>query len=357
MFTYKPSSIRTLFISTVVAVLFSHNSAAEPTSFPQLPQAVANNAIARVSTDNGYALLSFMGLGARKDYTAVHNQAWVLHSGEDSWQSISPVPSSITPKGRLASIAVGVNGYAYLFGGYTVDKDHNEISSPDVFRYHLSDDSYTKLAPMPVPVDDSVALVYKQRYIYLVSGWHNDGNVNLVQVYDTETDTWQQASPFLAPPVFGHAGVIVDNQMIVCDGVKVIAQTEKRRTFAPSPECLMGTIYPDNHLKINWQKVEHPTGVARYRMAATDYLGSAIFIGGSDNPYNYDGIGYNGEPSMPSNQAWLFSFESRSWEVKASNHATMDHRGLININGTLITIGGMESEQQVSNKVTIHRVE
>ena len=39
---------------------------------------------------------------------------------------------------------------------------------------------------MPVPVDDSVALSYKERYIYLISGWHNDGNVNLVQVYDTK---------------------------------------------------------------------------------------------------------------------------------------------------------------------------
>lgn len=25
---------------------------------------------------------------------------------------------------------------------------------------------------MPVPVDDSVALVYRDRYVYLVSGWH-----------------------------------------------------------------------------------------------------------------------------------------------------------------------------------------
>ncbi|GEA13550.1 hypothetical protein [Alteromonas sp. KUL49] len=79
MFTYKSSSIRTLFISTAVAVMLSHNSAAELTSFPHLPEAVANNAIARVSTDNGYALLSFMGLGAKKR----------LHIGSQSGMDIT----------------------------------------------------------------------------------------------------------------------------------------------------------------------------------------------------------------------------------------------------------------------------
>ena len=43
---------------------------------------------------------------------------------------------------------------------------------------------------MPVPVDDAVAVTYADRFIYLISGWHDLGNVNLVQRYDTETDTW-----------------------------------------------------------------------------------------------------------------------------------------------------------------------
>jgi hypothetical protein len=41
---------------------------------------------------------------------------------------------------------------------------------------------------MPVPVDDDISLPYQSRYIYLISGWHNDGNVNLVQLYDTKTN-------------------------------------------------------------------------------------------------------------------------------------------------------------------------
>ena len=79
------------------------------------------------------------------------------------------------------------------------------------------------------PVDDTVALVYQNRYIYLVSGWHGSGiskstgNVNLVQVFDSQQGRWFNATPFPGAPVFGHAGGIVDDQFLIVDGVKVNA--------------------------------------------------------------------------------------------------------------------------------------
>ena len=51
-----------------------------------------------------------------------------------------------------------------------------------------------------MPVEDAVLLVYLDRYIYLVSGWHDLGNVNLVQVLDTANGTWQQATPWPGAP-------------------------------------------------------------------------------------------------------------------------------------------------------------
>jgi hypothetical protein len=42
-------------------------------SYPSLPQAVSNNAVALFNTDNGTYRLSFMGLGAKKGYQDVHN--------------------------------------------------------------------------------------------------------------------------------------------------------------------------------------------------------------------------------------------------------------------------------------------
>ena len=345
-----------IFISKIILIIAPLLTlvGANASQVPTLPQPVANNAVAHVTANNETYLLSFMGLATGKGYQDVHNKAWALKVGEQSWQSISSVPSSITPKGRLAGVAVGINQYAYIFGGYTVDKAHNEISTPDVYRYDVIADKYHKLASMPVPVDDSVALVYQNRYIYLISGWHNDGNVNLVQVYDIKNNRWQQASPFLLAPVFGHAGAIAGDTMLVCDGVAVVPRKTERRTFKGLAQCLIGKISADNHLKIDWRLLAHPTGEARYRMAATGKGNKFYFIGGSNNPYNYEGIGYNGVPSPASDQIWIYDVLTKQWQLKRSAFKTMDHRGLIDLNGKLITVGGMNNQQQVIGSVTEH---
>ncbi len=338
-------------------------------TYPAMPEPVTNNAVVKVDTIKGSYLLSFMGLGAKKSYDAVHNKVWALNinpRGKDSkrlnanvshWQAKSPVPSSLSQSGRLASVAVGVDGMAYIFGGYTVDQAHNEVSSPDNFRYDVVTDTYYPISATPVAVDDAIALVYHHRYVYLISGWHNDGNVNLVQIYDVQTDSWQQGSPFLGQPVFGHAGAIVADNILLCDGVKVDVHPDKRRTFSAQPACYHGTIDKDEVHKIDWRSVAHPTGVARYRMAGVgdSATNSAIFVGGSDNPYNYDGIGYNGKPAKPSKQIWRYDFAQDKWQVTEMDNATMDHRGLLPIaegdKRHFVTLGGMVENQKVSSAV------
>ncbi len=323
-------------------------------TLPSMPEPVTNNAVTLVDTDQGQYLLSFMGLGPGKDYQAVHNKVWALKLGQSSWQSKKPVPSSLTLKGRLASIAVSVGQYAYIFGGYTVDKDHSEISSPDNFRFDVTKNQYMKIAKTPVPVDDSVALVYQDRYIYLISGWHNDGNVNLVQIYDSNTDSWSQGSPFPGHAVFGQAGGIVGNFMLICDGVRVKPRETQRRTFAAETACYSGTIDQKNFTKVDWRVITHPTGKARYRMAATGLtdLHEIVFLGGSGNPYNYNGIGYDGRPSEPDNKLWRFNMSQGTWLVQKSDVASMDHRGLILIGDSLLVPGGMGRNQKVLNTIT-----
>ena len=303
-----------------------------------------------------------MGLGKGKTHKDVHNRAWQLViNNKDKplqWQALTPVSSSLALKGRLASVAVGVNDSIYIFGGYTVDEDHNEISTPDVYKYAPVTGKYTLLTPMPVPVDDATALVYQDRYVYLVSGWHNDGNVNLVQVYDTQTGQWQQASPFLGNPVFGQAGGIVNNTMVICDGVSVTPHSDKRRSFAAETACFKGVIDKQNPFKIDWRTLDHPTGAARYRMAAAgnEATNKIYFVGGSTNPYNYNGIGYNGEPSTADDAIWTFDIAEGTWVISKTEAEapTMDHRGLINVNGSWVTIGGMLGAQLVTSKVIPH---
>lgn len=339
-----------LSIATIT-LLTSFSIEGKSAALPPLAEPVANNAVAKVVVDNQPYFISFMGLGPKKTYKDVHDKVYVLKLGANQWQQKTSVPATLALKGRLASTAVGIGADAYVFGGYTVSSDHAEISSPDVYKYSVESDSYTKLASMPVPVDDSVALSYQNRYIYLVSGWHNDGNVNLTQVYDTQTNRWQQASPFLGEAVFGQAGAISNNVMVVCDGVKTVANPDKRRSFAEVAQCLKGTIDPNNPLKIDWRTISHPSvnqKDAHYRMAATSYNGDIYMMAGSNNPYNYNGMGYDGRPAPASAHVWRFDIKTNQWQtLPKANAATMDHRGLLEHNGVLHRIGGMNEQQQV----------
>tara|TARA_R110002074_G_scaffold63785_1_gene152635 strand:+ start:193 stop:1269 length:1077 start_codon:yes stop_codon:yes gene_type:complete len=325
-----------------------------------LPHPVTNNAVAQVKIGEHWYLLSFSGLAANKSYQDVHNHSYVFDVTKNQWHIKSPVPikqaiGELT--GRLASVATAINDIAYVFGGYTVAKDHSEVSIPDVYAYDVLKDQYRALASMPVPVDDSIALAYKNRYIYLVSGWHNDGNVNLVQLYDSQTDQWQQASPFPGKAVFGQAGGIIDNKLLICDGVRIDVHLNERRSYSAEAACYRGEINLKNPSKISWFKVQHPTGTSRYRMAAKGLINPAtqakeiVFLGGSDNPYNYNGIGYNGKPSTPSNAIWRYNLETNTWQISHSEKATMDHRGLLVLDGKLLTIGGMAENQQVLNVI------
>ena len=78
------------------------------------------------------------------------------------------------------------------------------------------------------------------------------------------------------------------------------------------------------------------------------------FVGGSLNPYNYNGIGYNGIPSNPEEMNYAFDLQNNRWlACGKKTPASMDHRGLIKIDDKLLTIGGMLKAQQVTGKILI----
>ena len=349
-------------LSVILLVAWQIRSAELEPLAQSLPEPVTNNAVALITTNNQVQLFSFMGLSAKKNWQGVHSKAFQVTIGSNNPPIALPnVPSSLPLSGRLASVATTVNNRIFLFGGYTVAQDHSEISSPDNFEFIPGKQQYRALAATPVPTDDAIVLPYKNRYIYQISGWHNDGNVNLVQVYDIKTNTWAQASPFLGQPVFGHAGGIIGNQMLVCDGVSVVAQVAVRRTFHRVQACYSGVINREDPYKIDWRKVAHPTGQGRYRMAAAGVTlatkngkqSGVLFAGGSANPYNYNGIGYNGEPSEPSDQVWFYDFSTQIWSSAALLRRTMDHRGLLvdEQNQLAYILGGMAEQQTIVNAI------
>jgi N-acetylneuraminic acid mutarotase len=322
-------------------------------AWPALPSPVSNNAVASIEIGETSYLFSFNGLGSGKSWRDVGSLAFQYKVGDDAWTSLNDVPGG---EGRLATVAVGVGDGVFIFGGYTVAEDGSEKSAPWVHRFDPIARNYEERAPMPVPVDDSVSLLYRNRYIYLVSGWHDTDNVSLVQVYDTETDRWFEATPYPGAAVFGHAGGIIGNRLVIADGTRVVAgETDRRLRFVISDDCYLGSIDEEDPARIDWQALPTHPGVPLYRMASagTDSGGErVVFAGGSDNPYNYDGVGYNGVPSEPSPRIFAYNLERAEWEEFGSlKVATMDHRALLQVESEFLIVGGMLAGQEVTGHV------
>ena len=325
-------------------------------SLPPLPVAVTNNAVAALKAGRREYVVSFNGLGENKNHADTLATTFVFDSRSKRWKEAEPVPGGA---GRLASVAAAADGLIFVFGGYTVAEDGAEVSTPWTHAFDPRTREFDERKAMPVPVDDAVAVTYADRYIYLISGWHDLGNVNLVQRYDTKTDVWVQATPTPGPGVFGHAGGIVGNTIVYCDGVAIEAHSDRRRDFVAVPDCLLGLIDNDDSRRIDWRTIKFHPGLPRYRMAAAGIPAAnvVLFIGGSENPYNFNGVGYNGEPSQPAPGALLFDIDEQDWQVVAiDGEATMDHRGLVPFAGKWLTVGGMAAEQRVTDRVLSYKL-
>jgi N-acetylneuraminic acid mutarotase len=327
--------------------------AAEEPKLSPLPSPVSNSAVAISHDSKNVQIFSFMGIGPKKTWDAITNRAYRLDLKTGKWTELRPVPGVA---GRLAASAAAFHEQVFIFGGYVVDGQGGETTVSDVNVYVPVEDRYYRGADIPTPVDDSVIGVYRGRYIYLISGWSKTEPVHNVQVYDTEKDRWIQATPIPGTPVFGHAGAIVGDTIVYVDGAYKNPDGPNPK-YVASSECWMGKITRGDITKIEWTKLPAHPGNARYRIAAgaSEREGRIYFSGGTDNPYNYNGIGYNGQPAEPSPVTFAFNLRSGKWETNSENtpDPTMDHRGLLVTHRGLILVGGMEKGQQVTPKVAI----
>ncbi len=327
----------------LIALLAACGIARAESAPPPLPEPVTNNVVAVTVSAGREYIVSVLGLGPGRTWKDLRPGGYLHETGSDRWFALPDIPDG---RARVAAAAATVGKHVYIFGGYTIAADGTESSVPYVYRLDVGERRYLRLADMPTPVDDSVALAYQDRYVYLVSGWHDVDNVSLVQLYDTIEDRWHQATSWPGKPVFGHAGAIAGGRMLVCDGVQV--QREKsRRRYSPSDECWLGSIDPAVPTAIAWTRVSSHPGQPRYRMAALAHGDRFLFIGGSANPYNYNGIGYDGQPSEPESDALMYDLRQAGWRV-ANGPAVMDLRALAISSYGIHVIGGMRAGQQVS---------
>ena len=322
---------------------------------PRLPQPVSNNAVAAVGTADGVSVFSFLGIDSTKVWSGVTNAAYRWDTWTGEWREIDPVPGP----GRLASTAQVVDGRIYVIGGYTVAEDGSEKSLPDVAIYDPASDRWSQGADIPVPTDDAAAGLWGSDRIVLVSGWHDTGNIPDVQIYHPAADRWTQGTDIPGVPVFGHTGTMVGDDFVYVDGTAVVPARPRfaidtaswRGRFSQS-----GLENSERRSSVDWVSAPPHPGPPLYRAAAATVDGLALFIGGSDNPYNYNGVGYDGEPSSPVDQVLAFDPMGADgaglWrDLPAPPAATMDHRNAGIAGGRVYLVGGMVAGQVVSNRV------
>ena len=361
----KSNLIGSLLCLLVVALV---QAADAPSKISPLPTPLSNNAVAISHDSGGPKVFSFMGIGPKKPWDAVSYNAYELDLDTGKWIEKRPMPGVA---GRLAASALALHDQVFIFGGYIIDAQGGETTVPDLNVFVPVQNRYYRGKDIPVPVDDAVIGLFRDRYIFLIGGWSTTAGskgdaVRNVQVYDTEKDSWTQATPIPGTPVFGHAGAIIGDTIVYVDGA--YRNPYGAPKYLPSRECWMGKI-PEkgDFTKIVWTNLPVHPGNARYRIAAGAGLiekkdPRIYFTGGTDNPYNYNGVGYNGRPAEPSPVTFAFNAYSEEWETIEDNNpdptasSTMDHRGLLITRAGLVTVGGMEKGQQVTARVVVRPI-
>jgi N-acetylneuraminic acid mutarotase len=319
--------------------------------FPAMPAAVSGNAVA--SLKGGFELFSLMGVGPKKTWDDVTNQVYIMtlsHTGK--WSKGRDVPGVA---GRLYAAAAGAKGLIVLMGGYVVDNQGSEITVPDVNVYQPGARRWSRGKDIPVAVDSAVVGVTHDRFIYLIGGRSPSGPVNNVQVYDVEKDTWSQATPFPGTPVFGLAGGVADEAIVIVDGAKPGSAGGPR--YVPSDECWLGKIDKKDPSKIEWSKLLSHPGPARFGISAggADHDHKVYFSGGTATPHDYKGNSYDGKAAEVSTVTFAYELHGHRWDTITDNPSEprADGRGLLETPLGPVVLGGMAKNLAVTAGVTL----
>jgi N-acetylneuraminic acid mutarotase len=321
----------------------------QPKNIPSMPAAVSGNAVA--SLKGGLEIYSLMGVGPRKTWDDITNQVYVMNLAHAKWVQGRQVPGVV---GRLGAAAVGARDVVILMGGYVVDGQEVETTLPDVNAYEPDHRRWSRGKDIPVPVDRAASGVTHNRFIYLIGGRSPDGPVNNVQVYDAAKDTWTQATPFPGTPVFGLAGGVADEAIVIVDGAKAGPAGGPR--YVASDECWLGKIDKKDPYKIEWSKLPPHPGTARFAIASggSDRDHRVFFSGGTATPHDYKGVAYDVQPAEGTSLTFAYDLHRHAWETISEDtpDPRADSRGIVFTPIGPLVLGGMVKNLAVTSRVT-----
>lgn len=313
-----------------------------------MPEAVSNNAVTAAVVDGKTYVYSFTGIDATKSCDGDHLKAFRYDVEADTWETLPDVPD--VAGGKIAASANTVKGKIYVTGGYHLSPSCGEVSSAKI---HVFDPAANAWEPdgtdIPVAIDDQVQAVWRDSLIFIVTGWSNTTNVPNVQIYNPTDDTWAVGTPVPnngTYKVFGAAGTIVGDTLYYLGGARIGGN------FPPSVNLRKGYINPDDPTDITWSAESLPEARG-YRPASATFQGQALWFGGSDVTYNFDGLAYSNNSGVPPldrvtiyNPATGLLTQNTGWMP-----ALMDLRGIAQISeNQFILAGGMLENQTVSDK-------
>jgi N-acetylneuraminic acid mutarotase len=322
---------------------------ADEKKLPPMPAAVSGNAVA--SLKDGLQLFSMMGVGPRKTWNDVTNQVYIMNLARASWSEGRQVPGVV---GRVGAAAAGAKGLVILMGGYVVDAQGGEVTVSDVNVYDPGRQQWSRGQDMPVAVDTAVTGVAHDRFIYLIGGRSPAGPVNTVQVYDVEKNSWSQAAPFPGTPVFGLAGGVAGESIVVIDGAQKGAAGGPR--YVACDQGWWGKIDHKDPNKIAWSKLPAHPGAARFAIAGggSDRDHRVFFSGGTPTPHDYKGVAYDGQPATASEATFAYDLHGHKWETisETTYDPRADSRGILVTPIGPVVLGGMVKNLAVTARAT-----
>jgi N-acetylneuraminic acid mutarotase len=315
-----------------------------------MPERVANNATTQATVGGIPYVFSFSGIDFTKECGSNHLKSFRYNTVADEWEFIAPLPDPMG--GKIAAGASTVKNKIYIIGGYHVNDMCSEVSSKKV---HIYDPETNEYLPdgvnIPKAIDDHIQVVWRDSLIFVVTGWSNTNNVTNVQIYNPTKDEWMTGKSIPSHSqwrVFGGSGTIIGDTLYYAGG----AGNWNGSTFPPTTTLRKGFINPNDPTDILWVGVTSPLAKG-YRMGASDYNGSAVWIGGSDETYNFDGIAYNGSGGVPPLDR-IKTYNPQTGQITDIDGfipKIMDLRGVAKISDNeYIIAGGMEENQEVTNR-------
>ena len=187
----------------------------------RMPVTISNNAVVGFTDDGGDYIYSFGGIDGSKTISGITLRSFRYSIDENQWEELAALPDTMP---KIAAAASLVKDKIYIIGGYHVFPDGHEKSSAKVHIFDPVNNQFLDNgSDIPTPIDDHVQAVWNDSLIYVVTGWSDSVNVNLVQVY-TPGGHWHYASSLPDQPgfkVFGSSGAIIDNQIFYAGGPEI----------------------------------------------------------------------------------------------------------------------------------------